>query len=161
MTYYLYQLDEDLKIVGRSPIESMSQKVLFDDERHYRLFPTDRNDRDAPYVDMYIDYQGIQMLYFSFCEDADPTQLHRFWDYVRERDKIDSMADRWGGIKIELADPHSRTSSTQNTLTIYFEEKWGFAFLTMPCPDSKSYNDLIEDHRFIEGHFEAAQFAKV
>ena len=161
MANVLYLLDDDLEIVGKYPIDSMDQKILFDDERFYRLFPTERLEPKAPYVDMYIDCENIPMLSFNFCEDANPTQLRRFFDYVRKRDKVDSMADRWGGIKIEWSDPRSRTSSKENVLTIYFDDEWGFAFLTMPCTESRTYNDLIEDHRFIEGHFEAAQFAKV
>ncbi len=152
----LYLLDEDEFICGRISIESFDQQVIFDKEWGYRFFLTESKDRNAPCVDIFIDEDGIRRALFTLCSTDIGGHVIDFLVYMQEIDKVDVLADMWGDIMISGED--ELPSSEVTTLYMHYQEdNSGVAFLSLICPNSITYQDLISDYQFIMNYFELAQ----
>lgn len=155
----LYLLDDNLEIAGSEPVGPLSEKVVFHTDRFYRLYPTHRKDDDAPHVDFFINSDGVPMAQFSFCEEASPSQMSKFWDYLHRMVVIDEMSDRWGSVWLEWGGPGTRTSSLDNTMTVYFDGDIAFSYFALSNADERTYEEVLADYAYLKHLFDVSQSA--
>ena len=151
---HVYHLDDDGHVTGTSPVGCLDEPASGDWDRLYLL---DTHDPEtSSYIDILCDKHDALYIH-EFCEDATLNDLETLFDYCHQKHVIDLLTQRWGEMRVRWGGPDSEpTTLLMASLTVYFDEGMGFAFMENRPAERRAYTQLIEDFRLLRSVFDSA-----
>lgn len=150
MKKQLYEVDCYSNIIGKKTIDSMEHEIVFfHKEKTYRIYPTESEDENAPYIDMFMVAGKKPLAVCCFCKNRNHKQTVQVSKLINNYNFHRIISERWGFYL------HTGPYGVDEMISLlsYYETE---NRLRIPCYPTDTYQDLVGDFNIIRRGYEAA-----
>lgn len=145
----LHEVDPYSNII-ETTIVTMDQKVDFHKEKIYRLYPTEPEDENAHYIDMFMVAGKNPIAFCCFSKKQLAEQASKVTKHKNTKKLNRIVNDRWEDYFARRKEMNKLEQEVDETISLanYGEDdRW-----MIPCFANKTYRDLIDDFYYIQRH---------